>query len=272
MKGERSCIIISISSDIGLALCNHWNEQGIKVLGTYRTYNEKLDQIKRNNKAKLFECDLLNDFSIDKACKEIVSYSPIWDILVFASGILEPVGLFENINYKNWQDNIKVNFLSCMNILHQLLPYRNKNSDKKPVILFFAGGGTNNAPRESSSYVISKIALVKSTEILAKEIPDSNFTIIGPGWVKTKIHESILNKKEGEIYQKTVKRFQDNDFISMNKVLACLDWIITTESSSISGRNISISSDKIGSKELEIALDQDDDMYKLRRHKNFWDV
>lgn len=270
MIEKRSSIVISASSDIGHALCKHWIEKGIDIYGTYRTYSQKVEELKKNQKAKLIECDLLSDFSIDEVCEKLKILCPCWDILVFSSGVLDPIGLFEKVDFQNWHNGIKVNFLSCMNILHQLLPFRNKKGKKKPIVLFFAGGGTNNAPKEYSSYTLSKISLIKSCELLDAEIPDTNFVIIGPGWVKTKIHDSILKKKEGIPYQITTKRFEENNFIPMEKVLSCFDWLITTDSDGISGRNISVSSDMIGAQSLEKELENDENMYKLRRYKNTW--
>ena len=181
------------------------------------------------------------------------------------------MGLFENVDFKAWEEGIKINFLNCMNVLHLLLPFRNKKHEIKPKVLFFAGGGTNNAPKEYSSYTLSKIALIKSCELLDAEIPDTTFSIVGPGWVNTKIHDIILAKNEGEAYERTKKHFKENDFISMEQVISCFDWLINTKSTGISGRNISISSDKCGTKSLEKALEEDENMYKLRRHKNYWE-
>lgn len=267
---KKSCIVISASSDIGYALSKHWLDKEIDIYGTYRTFSPKVEELKKNDNVKLFECDLLDDFSIDKACQNLKNFCPKWDILVFSAGVLDPIGPFENVDFRDWQNGIKVNFLSCMNILHQLLSNRNLSGNKRPIVLFFAGGGTNNAPKEYSSYTLSKISLIKSCELLDAEIPDTNFVIVGPGWVKTKIHDSILKKKTGMPYQVTNKRYEDNNFIPMENVLYCFDWLINTDSKGISGRNFSVSSDMFGSKSLEKELENDQSMYKLRRYKNDW--
>lgn len=96
-------------------------------------------------------CDLLIPESIASACLQL---KKPWDVLVFAAGHLEPIGPFAKVSIDEWEKSVQINFLSQMRILHTLLPYRTERS----TVLFFAGGGANNAVENYSSYAISKIA------------------------------------------------------------------------------------------------------------------
>lgn len=238
-------IIICASSEIGAALSNAWKQKGWEVFGTTRA-----------------NCDLLSVESISSACSQL---KMPWDVLVFAAGALEPIGPFEKVAYDEWEKSIQINFLSQMRILHTLLPHRNKN----PTVLFFAGGGTNNAVQNYSGYTISKIALTKMCEFLDAEMPDVKFAIVGPGWVKTKIHEATLRAgpMAGDNFEKTRDR---KEWIPMERVVECCTWLATTSSKGVRGRNFSVAHDAYGTPELETALENDPDMYKLRRHKNSW--
>ncbi len=51
-----------------------------------------------------------------------------------------------------------------------------------------AGGGTNNPFTNYSAYCVAKIALIKMTELLDDEEKKLNIFIIGPGFVRTRIH------------------------------------------------------------------------------------
>jgi len=51
-------------------------------------------------------------------------------------------------------------------------------------------------------------------------------------------------------------------------VLDCCDWLISSPKKIVSGRNFSVVFDMWGSKELEEKLEQEPDMYKLRRYQN----
>ena len=193
--------------------------------------------------------------------------------MILCPGTQEPVGAFEKVDFAQWAKSIEVNFTSQLQFVHELLPARNKSGNHPPVVLFFAGGGTNNATLNYSAYTISKIALIKMCELLDAEIPDTNFVILGPGWVKTKIHQATLDagaKKAGTNYQKTIDKLAGNECTPMETVLDCCDWIVKADRKVVSGRNFSVVFDKWGQEPLVNKLIEDTNMYKLRRHGNDW--
>jgi NADP-dependent 3-hydroxy acid dehydrogenase YdfG len=266
---ESKVIIASISSDIGNALGRYWKEQGRQVYGTYRKKNLQTEELEKKYRIPLVQCDFLDKTSIEDACLNLRKLCLQWDVLVIAPGTLEPIGKFEEINFDEWENCLKINFINCMRMLHLLLPYRAcKVKQNMPCVLFFAGGGTNDAPVEHSSYILSKIALIKSCELLDAEIPDVKFMIVGPGWVKTKIHQESLRKGQGISYNRTKVQFEKGSFIPMEKVVACFDWLIKSSSRGISGRNFSVVFDSWGTRTLEQELEKDLNMYKLRRYRN----
>ena len=73
-----------------------------------------------------------------------------------------------------------------------MYPYRRR--ERMSNVVFFAGGGTNSPLPDLSAYAASKIFLMKMCELLDDENEDLNVFIVGPGWVKTKIHEEVLNE------------------------------------------------------------------------------
>jgi len=163
-----------------------------------------------------------------------------------------------------------LNFLNQLRLLHRLLPFRNQNTTEKSV-LFFAGGGTNNPVNHYSAYTISKIALIKSCELLDSEISDVKFSIIGPGWVKTKIHNSTLLSGEemaGKNYLKTKQKLDSDECVPINQVIDSFEWVLSQPKKIVGGRNFSTVFDRWGSAELIKQLLSDENMYKLRRHKN----
>ena len=269
MINSTSVIIAGISSDIGLALSNDWISKGWKVSGTYRRKSKNLSELE-NALEIIVPCDFSNPKNIDSAIIEIISTNEFWDVLVMAPGLQDPVGLFSECDIDEWSNSIQVNFVNQIRFLRKLLKIRNLKNRKPPCVIFFAGGGTNNAPTHYSAYIASKIALIKMTEILSVEIPDTKFVILGPGWVKTKIHESTLKVKEkaGKNYQKTVEMFSNGEWNTMESVVKCCNWLINSDKDLTSGRNFSLKFDKWGSNELEKNLKENTDLYKLRRFGN----
>lgn len=268
---ERSAIIISASSDIGTAMSQRWLTRGWNVFGTYRTRSQAVDEL-RNKGVKLIVCDLSDSVSIGDACSNLRTLCPQWDVLVMCPGTQDPVGAFSGCSFDEWEESVRVNFTSQMRIIHELLPSRRINSILEPCVLLFTGGGTNNAPVNYSAYIVSKIALIKMCELLDAEIPDTRFAIAGPGWVKTKIHESTLRARAraGANYQRTIEKLAGNECTPMEQVLDCCDWLVNAPRELISGRNFSVVFDKWGTEELEKMLAKEFNMYKLRRYGNDW--
>lgn len=274
MEESLKAIVISASSGIGEAICKSWAQRGWQVYGTYRTHSPSVDEMDHDFGIQFTHCDLSSVLSIETACQHLKEKCSVWDVLVFSAGQMEPIGPFEKVSFNEWEQSLHVNFLQQMRILHLLLPIRRKKmAQKGPSVLFFAGGGSNGAVVNYSSYAVSKIALTKMCEFLDAEMPDTRFVIVGPGWVKTKIHDATLRagvEMAGANFHKTEEKLKGSDWVSMDRVVECCTWLATTPSKGVNGRNFSVAHDALASPALELALESDSDMYKLRRNKNSW--
>ena len=263
-------VVLSISSDFGIALANAWLDQGLVVAGTYRTASSAVEAL-RTRGVKLVQCDFADPRSVDGAVRELRSIMPEWDVLVAAPATLEPVGPFLGSVFDEWEDSVAVNFTAQLRAIHGLMPARRLASERGPMVLFFAGGGTNNATVNFSAYTIGKIASIKMVELLDAEVPDTRFSILGPGWVKTKIHQPTLDAGEdraGGSYERTRRMLASDDCVPMDRVVECCDWLIGAPREAIGGRNLSLVYDLWEDPQLLDCLIADPDMYKLRRHGN----
>ena len=265
----KKIIIISASSDIGTAMCLKYIKEGWLVFGTYKTETPRINYLESLG-VKLAYCNLLDRDSTQNATLELKKKCTSWDVLVLCAGTQKPVGHFLNCDFNAWEESLTIHFSRQIYIVKELLSCRNLQAGQMPAVLFFAGGGTNNATINYSAYTISKIALIKMCELLDAEIEDTKFSIVGPGWVKTKIHQETLDAgtDAGENLQKTKTKLTENTFTPMDDVLASCDWIINAPREIVGGRNFSTVFDLWGSKELEDELKNNYDMYKLRRHGN----
>lgn len=272
MRSSLSGIIISASSDIGAAIGGRWLANGWKLFGTYRTRSDEIDDL-TNRGAQFIHCDLSDGDSLRTACGSLRGLCPRWDLLAICPGRMEPIGPFLACDAREWEESVIVNFTRQALALHELLPARNIDSGNGPLVIFFAGGGTNSAPPNYSAYTVSKIALIKMCELLDAEIPDTRFVIIGPGWVRTKIHESTLRAgaMAGGNYERTAMNLEAGHWTPMERVLECCDWLVNAPRESIGGRNFSVAYDRWGTEALERRLAEDSNMYKLRRSGNSGD-
>ena len=258
---SKKIIFFSISSDISYYIAEHLDDK-YKIIGTYRTYTKKISKLKKIKKIKLdiSKKNALNTFV--KKNKKIINN---WDILVISIGDQWPLGPFEKINFNEWEKSFDVNYIKQMEIINKMLPLKAKNS----TVLTWAGPATNNANKFYSAYTLSKIALIKSMELLDHEIDDCKFTILGPGWVKTKIHKTTLKNKSKvqESYKLTKKIIGNNSsrLTLFENILKCFKWIVKSKKEIVGGRNFSIKYDNWGSTVLEKKLKKNTNIYKLRR-------
>jgi len=161
----KSAIIVSASSDIGFALSERFVDKEMRMFGTYRTHSQKVTQLKERG-MQMVCCDLAKRHSILSACTALRDLCPSWDILIMCPGVQDPICPFAETEFGLWEEAIMINFLGQLRIVRELLTTRNLDGGSEPVVLFFAGGGPNKATVNYSAYAISKVALIKMTELL----------------------------------------------------------------------------------------------------------
>lgn len=253
-------IIVSGSSDIGKALIKKLPKRS-KIVSTYFKGNYKKRSNIFNYRLNINNLESINNFSKIKEVKK-------WDVLIMLPGTLEPIGKFLKISDKDWIDSININFTNQYLLLKKLIKVRNIKNKNKSVI-FFAGGGINNNVEDKTPYTVSKIAQIKMTEILDNEYNDLKFISIGPGFVKTKIHnQSLKNKKKSvKNYINTLERLRNKN-VSINKVVSCVFKIIASNKKVFGGRNISVENDEWNKNNFLNFLKDEKNIFKLRRNLN----
>jgi NAD(P)-dependent dehydrogenase (short-subunit alcohol dehydrogenase family) len=264
----RSVIVLGIGSDIGRELAMRFAADGWTVSGTFHT-RSGLDRLPAG--VRLIPCDLSSPHSVAAALDAFRRDGPNWDVLIVAAGTEEPIGAFWECEPDAWDENIRINALAPLRLVRGLYPIRNTSGT--PSAVFFSGTGTNGAAPAYSAYCVSKIFLIKMCELLDAESPDTSFFIIGPGIVRTKIHEQTLRagKRSGANYERVVDFLDSaNQGTSYDEVYSCLLWCVGAGKSVIGGRNISLVHDswRDGGTGLANVLKGDSNLYKLRRFGN----
>ena len=262
-----SAIVVGVSSGIGQAISEALSDREWSVIGTVRD-TCKVDS--SHLAGVVDHCDLSQVASVDAAVSRISGLSGPWDALVVAPGTLEPIGDFREVDSDAWAQSVNVNFVNQARIVQGLLPSARMGGELQPIVIFFAGGGSNSAPVGFSAYILSKIALTKMTELLDAECPDVRFCIIGPGWVNTKIHDQTLasTRTPIDVKQETERRLSTNDFVDMAVVVDTVLWALGAPKVVVGGRNISVANDPIHQEGFETGLAADLGLLKLRRSGN----
>ena len=264
----KSVVILGISSDIGRELAVRFAAAGWTVVGTVRP-GARLAGLP--SPCRLMTCDLASRTSLQTFVESFQREQIRWDVFIVAAGTEEPIGNFWECDDMEWEQGFAINALAPLRILRRLHPLR--NTAGAPCVAFFSGAGTNNAAPAYSAYCASKVLLIKMCELLDAESPDTSFFIIGPGIVRTKIHQQTLRvpEKSGPNYRKVVEFLDSpNPGTSHDEIYACLQWCIQAGKAAVGGRNISLVADawKDGGRELAALLHNDPNLYKLRRSGN----
>jgi NAD(P)-dependent dehydrogenase (short-subunit alcohol dehydrogenase family) len=268
MSGNQTVFILSASSDIGYGLMERYLDQGAQVIGTYRNLGS-LEKLKDHPRAQLIHLDLDSPGDIEKAASFMKTEQLNWDLFIAANGTMEPIGPFMDVDGETWQQSIVSNALMPCRLVQALYPFRRISSLNSVCLL--AGGGTNNPFRNYSAYCLSKILLIKMCELLDDENPDLKSFILGPGYVRTKIHDETLKagQNAGDNHQKTLEFF-GSEGTPLDDIFDCIEWCVSQKRDAVSGRNFSVVHDpwRNGGLDLVSALTKDKNLYKLRRSGN----
>ncbi len=267
---EKTIFILGVTSDIGYALSKYFSQDGYKVVGTYRNKNSLFDTLQETD-GDFIQCDINDINSVKTAVGKFSTLHTHWDIFISCVGSMEPIGSFFTCNFDEWEQSVVTNSTAQLRVVHELYPYR--RIDETCHVAFFAGGGTNNAFKNYSAYCVSKIMLIKMCELLDDENSDLNVFIVGPGWVRTKIHEQTLGNPSGagDSYQSTLDFLGSKTSGTSEKdIYGCIKWCITHGKHVAGGRNLSVVHDPWKNEGMGLAeqLLNDTDKYKLRRFKN----
>lgn len=271
-------IILSITSDIGFFIAKQYSLLGAEIYGTYRSSHD-LSRLKDEiPNVHLFYCDFSSTSSIDEASECLSNQIEQWDIIISCPCIPQPLKPFFDSEIEEWEDSFYLNSLAQLRFLHRVYRTRNSNlAERVPLVLFFAGGGTNGPVHSFSAYTSAKIHLIKMFELMAHEDHSTKFSIIGPGWTYTKTHyETLKHCSPDSSKYKECAEFMSNpsNGTPLIDIFKCIEWIDSQTTQVVSGRNFSVVNDQWKeesvNKELADALLNDVNMYKLRRYGNEW--
>ena len=189
-----------------------------------------------------------------------------WDTIIFAAGDLEPIGPFISSDFDRWEKSVVINSTAQLRTLHAVFPFRDRSTVAR--VIFFAGGGTNGPFDNYSAYCLGKLSLIKMTELLHSECPELQVSIIGTGWVNTKIHRQTLaaGAAAGANLHKTRQFMEDpSSGESLDRVAECVEWCLAAPREAVGGRNFSLVHDDWTNPEFLTALQSTPDSHKLRR-------
>ena len=188
--------------------------------------------------------------------------------LVHCAGVYGPIGKTHEVSMAEFSAAVQINFLGTVYMCHEFVPLLRSSSRKK--IVNYAGGGAATPFPNFSAYATSKIAIVRFTENLSRELVDDAFDIncIAPGFVVTRLHKNTLaagpEAATQHFFENTKKQIESGG-VSPEKAARLTLFLLSSESDGITGKFIAAPWDPWQDRLFQARLRADQDFATMRR-------
>ena len=272
----RSAIITGANQGLGKAIAESFVRAGASVLLTAR--GEDLLRQVQTELAPLASRPgqqvhvMRGDVADASSCATVAArardlFSDL-TVLVNNAGVYGPMGRLEDVEWKVWEDAIRINLFGTLHMCREVIPHLRARGYGK-IINLSGGGATAPLPR-ISAYAASKAAVVRMTETLAEELKDDHVDVnaIAPGALNTRLLDEVLAagpEKVGKtFFERSIKQSTEGG-VPLEKGAALAVFLASAVSDGITGRLLSAQWDdwaNLHEKREQLAKS---DIYTLRR-------
>ncbi len=160
------------------------------------------------------------------------------DVLVNNAAIQGPMGLFDTLDFKQWQHVFDVNLHAPMRLCQLALPGMRQRRRGK--IINLSGGGATAPRPHVTAYAGSKVAMARLTETLAVEYKEFGIDVnaVAPGAMNTRMLQETLTAQLPHEHDKAIKQ-QESGGAPPEKAAELVAWLASPASDGISGKLIS---------------------------------
>lgn len=241
---NKILLVTGASSDIGKELINRVKNNFDYIIAHHNGDFDNLLELKEELKDRLIliEGNFKDLTATYKFVEEIKNIDKIpTHIVHLPSGSFQTIK-FSKLTWDKFESDFNIAFRSLVIILNEFLSVMSKNKYGK-VVVMLTSCTTNIPPKFLSSYVSSKYALLGLVKALSQEYAGKNININGvsPTMIETKFLENIpeLMVKQNALNSPTGKN------LSINEVVPVFEFLLSDESSAITGQNIAITNGNI---------------------------
>jgi len=190
---HKTVLITGANRGIGAELSRHYLANGVHVIGTFRSEEGLLEEMKQafGEQVTTLKLDVSQPAEFEQFSASL-NQQPI-DILINNAGISESAwaGL-EKVSADNWQQMFLTNTIGPMLLTHALLPNLRASTQKVRIVGMMSsqmGSIDDNTSGGFYMYRSSKAALNAATKSLALEFASDQIAciVLHPGWVKTRM-------------------------------------------------------------------------------------
>jgi NAD(P)-dependent dehydrogenase (short-subunit alcohol dehydrogenase family) len=269
-------IVTGGSKGIGFETCRHFAGQGYRVSLCGRDLTQvdaSVELLRSEFSSSVF--GLSADISDDGQVREFAQKSeefhgPISNLICNAA-VLGPVGRIENIDLRYFSRTYAVNVFSTVALIQSFWNQLNYGNNGR--IVCISGGGLGGASPllRTPAYVSSKAAVVELIETLHVELSELGMTInaVAPGSIPTNFMNEALTAGPDIAGEVLFKDAQSRDGTippnALNNYFELLDFLLSKESSLVTGRLLSARWDPPQKVLEKFRSDDSSNIYRLRR-------
>jgi 3-oxoacyl-[acyl-carrier protein] reductase len=272
----RSALVTGASRGLGKVIAARFLRGGASVLLAARG-REPLRQAEEElaplaSRPGQVLCSLAADVSREEDCAALARRArealPGLTALVNNAGVYGPLGRFEEVDWGQWADAVRVNLFGTALMCRAVIPLLRRAGYGK-IINLSGGGATAPLPR-ISAYAAAKAAVVRLTETLAEELRDDRIDVnaIAPGALNTRLLDEVLSAGPGKVgapfYEKACRQ-RDQGGTAPEKGAELAAFLASAASDGLTGRLLSAVWDdwaSLPARNGELAAS---DVYTLRR-------
>ncbi len=270
MLKENIVLVTGAGRGIGRAISLECAREGAVVILVARTeseLNETLGMVQQRSQRSFYSViDITEEHGVGLLVDDVVSRFGRIDALVNNAGVQPPIGPFFENSLRDWWRAVEVNLLGTTTMIKSVLP--NMMARGRGKIVNLSGGGATSPRENFSAYGVSKTAIVRLTETLARELRAFNIQVnaVAPGAINTQMLKEVLEAgaSAGKEHQEASERERsggDDPQVSAELVA----YLISGESDGVTGKLISAKWDPWKDNSFRDLLKSDSDFATLRR-------
>ena len=180
-EAAMNVLITGVSSGLGEALKNEYNNLGYNVYGISR------NGVDNCNHAKL---DLSYIPNVNQKLPDLLKDVKKLDVVILNAGMLGDIKTFDEWDYNELSEIMNVNVWSNKYILDWLFT----NNIKVKQVISISSGASEHTYKGWGGYSITKSALRMMMEVYSKEVDGTHFMSIAPGLVDTSMQNYLCNE------------------------------------------------------------------------------
>ena len=231
-------LITGATSDLAFEYLNLIKDQEKIIIAFYYDLKERLEEFKNSS---LEIISVFCDFSdINDVSNKVVEISKKYDIntvLHFAAPRIK-MERFHKKEIKDYEIHFKIQFLSIVEILKNILPKMKKQ--KKGKVIFILSSVTFSIPPKFwSEYVSMKYALLGLLKSLVSEYGeyDIQFNGISPSMIDSK----LLDDLDPLVKEMSKESHPLKKLITKREIVEFIDFLLTKDSKFLTGNNFNLS-------------------------------